>query len=257
MKSNYSALFIGLAMSATPLHAATLTGQWNFEDGGNLTAAATGAAMSLSGTDAAVAGSGTPSDAGATQVGLGSYYTMTHGIAPNGGGSFVNQYSILFDVNYPASSAGSWRTLMQTNPANDNDGEYFLHPTDESWGVGDLTYTDNATTGEFFSSADTWYRAVLTFDLGNAVNLYIDGNLTGVHNTGSIDDRFSLNPTLLILADNDGDDATMNLSNLAIWDGVLTPGEISDLGGAGRPIPEPSAIALLALAGAFGLRRRR
>ncbi|MBN1854785.1 MAG: PEP-CTERM sorting domain-containing protein [Pirellulales bacterium] len=239
---------------------AALRGLWEFEDSGNLTAATVGVDLALTnpnGSHAAVSGSGTAWDQGAAELGVGDYYTVTHGIAPNGGGSYVNQYTLLMDLSYPAG--GVWRCLYQTNTANGNDGDYFIHPSDESWGVGDLGYTDGDPVGTFFSSTDTWYRAVLTFDLGNAIKLYIDGNLVGNHDASSVDGRFSLDPVFLALADNDGEDHLMNIANLAIWDEPLSADAISALGGAGRLIiPEPSSIVLLllAFAGAIAIRHR-
>jgi hypothetical protein len=35
---------------------------------------------------------------------------------PNGGGQFVNQYTLLLDVMYPAPSSDEWRALFQTDP---------------------------------------------------------------------------------------------------------------------------------------------
>jgi hypothetical protein len=257
LKATFFLVLVGAVVSAGSAQAA-LRGLWEFEDGGNLTAATLGADLALTnpnGTEAAAPGSGTVFDMGAAQLGVGDYYTADHGIAPNGGGSFVNQYTLLFDLNYPEATKGSWRTLFSTaTDITAGDGEYFIHPADESWGVGDLGYTDGDPVGTFFSSADTWYRAVLTFDLGNANSLYIDGNLVGVLDPSSIDSRFSLEPIVHILGDNDGDDGLMAISNLAIWDETLSASAVAALGGAGRqiPIPEPTSLALMLLVGIVG-----
>ena len=40
------------------------------------------------------------------------------GIKPNGGGHFVNQYTLLMDVMFPAAGNGQWRALFQTDPFN-------------------------------------------------------------------------------------------------------------------------------------------
>ena len=55
-------------------------------------------------------------------------YVMTHGIAPNGGGSYVNHYTLIMDIMFPAASSGQWRSLFQTNPGNSNDGDLFVNP---------------------------------------------------------------------------------------------------------------------------------
>ncbi len=41
-----------------------------------------------------------------------------HGIPPNGGGQFANQYTVIMDVMYPARSSSQWRALLQTDPFN-------------------------------------------------------------------------------------------------------------------------------------------
>ncbi len=225
-----------------------LKGLWEFNNAGNLIEASLGNDLILNGAgQSAVAGvSGTD---GAVAVELGTSYQADHGIPANGGGSYVNEFTLLFDVMYPQESAGKWRAFYQTGYETYNDSEYFIHPSDESWGVGDLGYTDNATLGEWYSSHSTWYRAVLTVNLDNDSgaafhDLYIDGVLKGKHNTGSlgIDGRFALytaddaDPYIVFCGDDNGDDALMHFSNIAIWDRPLTPQEIAGLGGPGDPI---------------------
>lgn len=233
-----------------------LVGLWQFENPGNLTSATIGANLALTGAQAATTGSGTPSDTGASQLGVGDYYTVTHGIAANGGGSYVNEYTILWDLMYPAATAGSWKSLLQTAVGNSNDGDLFIRPSGPQGaiGVGDTGYSTNTT------AADTWYRVVLSVDNGSHFRVYVNGNewLSAVGQP--VDARFSLDPVFHVFADNDGDDATMNLSNLAIWDGALTADAIGALGGAGRAlaVPEPASavFALFAAVCVAGFRRR-
>ena len=61
---------------------------------------------------------------GAIQIGEGSYFVCTHGIAPNGGGTNVNQYTVIIDLLYPSLG---WSSLWQTDVANESDGEAFFH----------------------------------------------------------------------------------------------------------------------------------
>jgi len=186
---------------------------------------------------------------GAVAVQSGTYYQAAHGIGANGGGSYVNEFTLLFDVMYPQESAGKWRAFYQSGYDTYNDSEYFISDSDESWGVGDLGYTRNATIGQWYSSHSTWYRAVLTVNLDDNSSaafhdLYINGELKGNHNTGKLDldGRFALypsdhaNPYVCFAGDNDGEDALMYFSNIAIWDRPLTSQEIADLGGPGDPI---------------------
>ena len=262
-------LVLAMAAAAQADITAGLKGLWEFNDAGDLTKATAGNDLILGGTgQSAVAG--IDGSDGAVAVELGTYYQCEHGIAANGGGDYVNEFTLLFDVMYPEESAGKWRAFYQTGYEPYNDSEYFIHPADESWGVGDLGYTENATVGEWYSSHSTWYRAVLTVNLDNDPDvafhdLYINGELKGDHKTENLglDGRFSLytsghdNPYLVLCGDNDGDDALMYFSNIAIWDRPLTPEEIGDLGSPGAAIPEPATIALLGLGGLALIRKKR
>jgi hypothetical protein len=232
-------------------------GLWEFETAANLKSATIGTDLSLTGTDAAVAGSGTPSDLGASRLGVGDYYTVTHGIGANGGGSCcTNEFTILWDLMYPTATAGNWKNLWQTAQPNNNDGDLFIRPSSPQGAIGtfDTGYTTNTT------SPDTWYRVVVSVDNGSFFRVYVDGNewLNGASQT--VDGRFSLDPIFHVFADNDGDDALINVSNLAIWDSALDANAIGALGGAGRAlaIPEPSSafLAFLALAGVLRFRHR-
>ncbi len=265
---------IGLATLAQAQPTAGLKGLWEFNDSGDLTKATVGNDLVLtgnSGPGSHTAIGGISGGDGAVAIDVGSYYECYHGIPANGGSSgWVNEFTLLFDVQYPEESAGEWRAFYNSNWANTNDAEYFIHPSDESWGVGDLGYTDNSTVGEFYSSPSTWYRVVLTVNLETDTSLafhdlYINGQLTGKHYTDSLglDGRFSLypstheHPIVALCGDNDGEDALMYYSNIAIWDRPLTGQEIASLGEPGDPIPEPVTIVLMGLGSLVVVRRRR
>jgi hypothetical protein len=245
-------LGIGEAQADIADIAEGLAGLWEFDNPGNLTEATVGNDLILVGIgQSAVTGMG-GSD-GAVAVDLGTYYQCDHGIAANGGGGYVNEFTLLFDVMYPEASAGTWRAFYQTGYDTYNDSEYFINPSNESWGLSALGYTDNAAVGEWYSSHSTWYRVVLTVNLDNDPgaafhDLYINGELKGKHDTGGlgVDGRFSLyasddeNPYLVLCGDDNGEDALMHFSNIAIWGRPLTSAEIAELGG---PDLGPTALA--------------
>jgi hypothetical protein len=88
-------------------------------------------------------------------------YVMTHGAAPNGGGVYVNQYTLVYDIYFPASADGTWRSLWQTDPANDpgNDGDLFVGDGGSGNGIGISSVYDGTVT------AGAWHRLAFAFDL--------------------------------------------------------------------------------------------
>ncbi len=208
-------------------------GWWNFDNNGNITAAVPGYGLdlTLTGTQEAVAGP--TSGNGATRIGVGSYYTATHGIAPNGGGVNVNQYSLLFDFRVD-QALGMWHNFFQTDPVvTANDGEYFIRSTTGALGTLAIGYTT-----PFVVSDNTWYRLVLAVENGVSFKAYIDGQLVFDHTTMPVDDpRYSLASVLHIFGDDDGDDGLIDCAELAIWDYALTAPEVAALGSVGTVLP--------------------
>lgn len=253
-------ILICTLLAAAPCPAATLASLWLFDDSTNLGRATVGNNLAIAGPVAPTWSATLMDDGSASQTGVittpptaaATRFTATHGIAGNGGGSFVNEYSIVVDLFSPAASRSSWRTIMQTNQTNANDADYFIRNTDDRLGVGSLTYSTTAI------DETRWTRLVVTFDLGTAITTYLNGISIHQHSVGVIDGTFSLDPTVLFFTDNDGDNAPLNIGALAVYDGVLTAAEAAALGNAGAPIPEPSGLLLgLAALGLAGVRRRR
>ena len=129
---------------------------------------------------------------------------MSHGAAANGGGAYVNQYTLIYDIYVPF---GAWRSLLQTG-ANTSDGDLFINP---SGAVGiSGTYEGNVTEA-------TWHRLALAIDLSGpgqapVLTKFIDGVKVG-NQTGGLsarDGRFALDVSALLFADNDGDIGCIN-----------------------------------------------
>jgi len=256
----FTIIFFGacLLIQAVNLQAATLVGLWEFNNPSNIGQATVGSNLTINGT--APTHSTTLADDASTSLGgvittlvdPANRLTSAHGIAPNGGGVYVNEYSLLFDIFSPVASRSSWRTFFQTNTGNSNDGDYFIRNNNGQMGTADLGYT----TGNLDETL--WSRVVLTFDLGSSVRTYVNGSLFHTHTSQAVDGRYSLDPTILFFADQDGDNAALNVGTVAVWDGVLTAGEVTALGSAVNGVPEPgrAALVLLGLCG-LALRRRR
>ena len=236
---------------------AELVGLWEFENAGDLTLATTGSNLVVTGTTAAVAGSGGP-DTGAAQLGNGDFFTVTNSIGANGGGANTNVYTLVMDVNSPGAA---WNALVDIDgDAFSSDGEVFTNP---SGGLGiDGDYFGTAADGSF-------HRIALVFDMasGASMTTYIDGVPNHAHTdeelggspTADIDGRWSLLSTFNAFSDNGGgEEETLAVSNLALFSTALGASEVAALGGPGRNIvPEPSTFALATFAGLLLLLRAR
>jgi hypothetical protein len=176
-------------------------------------------------------------------------YYMRHGAKPNGGGRFVNQYTLLMDVMYPVASSDQWRALFQSDPFN--------HPGNEAeYLVGDLSALPNANgigaLGDFNGplAGDTWYRLAFTVDLtapdGEQLTKYVNGEKVGSQSLpGGVDGRFALGPTAqLFTAGIAGFARPGFVNSLQFVNGWMAPGSIAALGG---PTPEglPPGVAAM------------
>lgn len=224
-----SLVVIFLSVLVSSSYAQMPVGWWKFDDPGNLTVAVPGYGndLELIGTHEAI--SGPTAGNGAVRIGVGSYYKLTHGIAPNGGGTMVNEYSLMFD--FKVSNIGIWHTFFQTNTdVLADDGDYFKNTTGHL-GTFVLNYSG------FAVEADTWYRMILSIKNGTHYRSYIDGALIIEHVAQPIDDRWGLAEYFYLFGDNDGDDGSIDIAEVAMWDHALTADEIASFGTVGGTLP--------------------
>lgn len=152
-------------------------------------------------------------------------YIMPHGAPANGNGAFVNRYSIVYDLYYPASSDNAWRALLQTSSGNANDGDLFINGGN---GIG--------ISGSYQGPVlpDVWNRIVATFDLTTGtLKKYLNGVLLGTQNlgTGTTDGRWSLDPVALLFADEDGETSPGYVNSIQFRNYTMTDAEVAALGG--------------------------
>lgn len=196
-------------------------GWWKFDDPADMLKAEIGNALVLTGSQESIDGPVTGNLA--TLIGTGSYLSMEHAIAANGGGSFVNEYSLQIDFNVP--QIGVWNSFYQTATDNSDDAEMFIN-TDNLIGAWRFGYSTNLV------SENTWYRLLVTVKNGEYFKIYVNG-LIWVEGAGQdIDGRDALQSVLLMFADNDGEDNNMKCAELGIWDVALTADEVLELGDA-------------------------
>lgn len=201
----------------------SLCGHWTFDNTSDLTHAAIGNNLVLSGSHTAVPGPVAGDTAVA--IGTGSYYICDHDISANGGGSLVNEYSVMFD--FMISDPTIWHCFYQTNTANSNDGEVFIS-TSGNIGVSSTGYTGYSV------QPNTWHRLVISVDLGNSFKYYIDGQLILNGTNQTVDGRFSLElAALLFFADDNAEDNLINISQIALFNLPLSDNEVLLMGGFG------------------------
>ena len=167
-------------------------------------------------------------------------YIMDHQIGPNGGGTRVNQYTIIWDMYY----AGG--TLPFFNCENTNnapaDGSLFLQNGTMGQGSGGYVMDNGpVTTG--------WHRIAFAVDLSqNLITKWVDGVKAQdwVSAANGLDAaRRSWQPTVLLFADGDGDDhdATVYVNSIQVSVGKFSDSQMQALGGAapgGIPVVIPT-----------------
>ena len=204
-----------------------MVGYWTFNDSLNIENATVGNNLELGGTQEYVTGYDV--NDGATRIGNDSYYKCTHDINPNGGGSSVNEYTLLIDFKIP--STGQYYCFYQTNQTNSNDGEVFINPSAHV-GISETYYTTCVL------ETDEWYRLVIAVDLDNTFRYYLDGQLVLDGTSQAIDSRFSLDPFFFWFRDDNDEDNEFDISTTAIFNYTLTDDEADSLGGFGHVFTE-------------------
>jgi len=243
----------------------TVTGQWDF-DQGNLAATVGKPLQYFDGPTGATATEttfGTCSSMGVAlingqdahimhvpgETGPGSRnlaYIMDHGIKPNGGGTRVNQYTLIYDVMVGTTGAGAASMLQVTDPdVNLSDGDLFWQGN--NFGQGGNGYIG---TGAFTPGA--WHRVIAAYNeaaIPPVVTKYVDGIFQDdwTANQGLDNNRRAMLPTALLFADGDQDERReWWVDSIQVRAGALSKAEMAALGGAsGNGIPVSITLPLL------------
>jgi hypothetical protein len=162
----------------------------------------------------------------------------------NGGGSLVNEWSLVMDVLYPSASAGINRPIIDSDGnANVAGPEFIVSSSD---GVG------SPPSGPYLGhiAPNTWYRLGITVSNSKIV-VYLNGSSVGTLPGYAADGRFSLSPSFqtLIFGNNLAPEAAIGyLNSLQLWDAALNAGQMSALGGpsaAGMPTNLPPVASFV------------
>jgi hypothetical protein len=238
---------------------APVTGQWDFENG--TLAATTGTALEFFGGAAGVTAQKTEFGA-TTSFGIADInggpakvmrvpgdltrdigYVMTHGIAPNGGGTRVNQFTLIMDVYIETTGPGAASLLQISSLNNTDDGDLFWQGS--NFGQGTDGYNGKGTF-----TPGAWHRVAAAYDLAATppvVVKYVDGIKQDDWTTGQSLDapRRALQPTAILFGDGDQDERReMYVNSIQIRAGRLTDAELALLGGPsadGIPMSVPTS----------------
>jgi len=132
-------------------------------------------------------------------------------------------YTILIDAFRPASSGGRYTTLINTDLTNTGDQVVYWRKE----GYLQVDGSSNRSTNAIEN--DKWYRTVIVKDGSSSLKSYVNSVLwkEGGNPSGAVFDDVAI----LLNADNDGDDRSLEWSTVAIFDRALTSTEIAVLGG--------------------------
>ena len=174
-------------------------------------------------------------------------YVMTHRIAPNGGGTKVNQYTLIFDIMVDTSGPGAASLLQVDSANNTTDGDLFWQGNNFGQGGGGYNGTGAFTAGE-------WHRVIAAYDEAAnppVVTKFVDGIKQDdwTANQGLDAPRRALPPTAILFGDGDQDERRiMWVNSVQIRAGKLTDAEMTALGGpsaSGIPVLVPAVVPSL------------
>lgn len=224
--------------SVLPLPSASeiLVGQWKFDDSSNLEKATIGEDLVAkdksggSGSHSAV--TGINAGDGAVLTASGSYFELIHNLPATGGGSKVNNYTLIFDLNVPATSFGSYTNLFHTRLDISGDGSIYISPSGGFWGNG------VGSSGAGAIQPDTWHRIVVTVKEGD-YRAYIDGQkiLGGSSNLDDSNHALDLSKVLLFI-DNGSEDVPIKVSEVMLFNVTFDNNWVTeDLPPVGQQVP--------------------
>lgn len=153
-------------------------------------------------------------------------YLMPDPATANGGGSQVNEWTLIMDVLYPAASDAVDRPIIDTDGSIFVAGPDFIISASDGLGV--------APSGPYYGSIppNTWHRIGISVT-ADAVSGYIDGQQVGTGAGAGLDNRFALSAglTSLILGSTTNSAALGYVNSIQLRDVALNPGQMLALGG--------------------------
>lgn len=205
-----------------------LVGDWRFDNPGNLIQATVGDDLQANGTLISAVNGPTITD-GAVRIGSGSNLLGVNRMPLNENNN-SNTYSFVYD--FKVSDISIWHSLLQTVPENNTDASVFIGR------LGNIGISATGYTSQTIRN-NAWNRAIIVVNNGSEFSIYLNGvkGLDGY--VQPIDGKYALKPTFLIAADNDGEDAEIDIARVMLYNKALNKDEAQSLGGytqAVRPL---------------------
>jgi len=175
----------------------------------------------------------------------GSGFNMPTPTSGYGGGSRVNDYTIILDVLYPASGNNLIRPILE------GDGGFFTPDTDFIINASNALGLRGGAAGGSIQP-NTWYRLGYSVSADdNQINMYVNGQQVASQAYGSLDSTFSLaaGDFAKLFSTIANRSSTGYVASIQMRDVPLNPGQMLAMGGpsaTGIPQtipPVPSYIA--------------
>ncbi|MDR2773446.1 MAG: DUF4998 domain-containing protein [Tannerella sp.] len=127
-------------------------------------------------------------------------------------GTPMQQWTLMVVFRAP-NDISSYHTILQTDPANSNDADFFIR--DGNVGIGALGgYVGPAL------EADKWYRLIITRNTSLKISSYVN-KVRYQNGANASDGRFNLQSTFLISGDESNEDKTLDVAEIGVWDKFL------------------------------------
>ncbi len=180
-------------------------------------------------------------------------YLCEHGIDANGGGTMVNQYTLIMDLLIPDLHMGDGNTTLVKSEAVDDfavDGSIFIKGNDlggnNTGGLG--TSGQFNGDGQIWIKGGQWQRLVIAVNMSvdpGTIDYYVDGVHFGQMTSGDrwgFDGRHAMPPKVRLFADggNDNEVNTFYVNSVQFRDGTVNAKEAAVIGAASvEGIPHP------------------
>lgn len=158
-------------------------------------------------------------------------YTVTHHVPPNGDYADkgkVSDYTIVLDLLWPAASDAKWRSMLQTNPDNSDDGDWFTND-EPSGGIGVIGYKGSLPP-------DTWHRIALVMYAGEEgsgeYKMFINGQL--IDSAPNTNERWALESVFHLFTDNGNETEAGFVSGMMFTGFAMTDTQVTSLGGPSK-----------------------